>query len=61
MPSERRGWQGQRHRRPSATAKEIAAVLGHTSLDEVETYTRDADQLRLADAAMARLIQSEFT
>jgi len=39
-----------------ATAKEVAAVLGHTGLDQVETYTRDADQRRLADAAMQKLI-----
>lgn len=42
-----------------ATTKEIAAVLGHTSLDEVETYTRDADQRRLADQGIARLIEAE--
>ena len=42
-----------------ATAKEIAAVPGHTSLDEVETYTRDADQRRLADAAMQKLIGAD--
>lgn len=47
---------GRRMAEAGATAKEIAAVLGHTSLDEVETYTRDADQRRLADSAMRKLI-----
>lgn len=48
---------GRRMAEAGATAKEIAAVLGHTSLDEVETYTRDADQKRLADSAMQKLIE----
>jgi len=52
---------GRRMAEAGASAKEIAAVLGHTSLDEVETYTRDADQLRLADAAMARLMAADGT
>jgi integrase len=34
--------------------KEIAAHTGHASLREVERYTKAADQLRLARAAMAR-------
>jgi integrase len=33
----------------------IAAVTGHTTLKEVERYTRDADQARLADQAIATL------
>lgn len=49
---------GRRMAEAGATAKEIAAVLGHTSLDEVETYTRSADQSRLADSAMAKLISA---
>lgn len=50
---------GRRMAEAGASAKEIAAVLGHTSLDEVETYTRDADQLRLADAAIQKLLEAE--
>jgi integrase len=36
------------------SAHEIAAISGHKSLKEVERYTRNADQARLARAAMAR-------
>ena len=46
---------GRRLADAGCTAKQIAAVLGHQTLDEVETYTRDADQGRLADDAFARL------
>jgi integrase len=45
---------GRRLAEAGCTAKEIAAVLGHTTLTEVERYTRDADQKKLADAAMKR-------
>src|SRR5262249_48129863 len=38
-----------------ATAHEIAAVTGHMSLEEVERYTRAAQKMKLADAAMAKL------
>jgi enterobacteria phage integrase len=31
------------------------AVLGHKTLTEAERYTRDADQLQLAGAAVAKL------
>jgi integrase len=37
------------------SANEIAAVTGHKTLQEVERYTRAADQKRLASAAVARL------
>jgi integrase len=50
---------GRRLAEAGATAKEIAAVLGHSTLDEVETYTRDADQVGLADAAMKKLVGGE--
>lgn len=50
---------GRRLAEAGATAKEIAAILGHSTLDEVETYTRDADQAQLADAAMSKLIRAE--
>lgn len=46
---------GRRMAEAGCTAKEIAAVLGHATLAEVETYTADADQARLADAAVAKL------
>lgn len=46
---------GRRLAEAGCTAKQIAAVLGHQTLDEVETYTRDTDQGRLADDAFARL------
>jgi integrase len=37
------------------TAPEIAAWSGHLSLSEVQRYIREADQLRLADAAASKL------
>jgi integrase len=37
------------------TPHEIAAVTGHRSLQEVERYTRGADQRRLAASAVVRL------
>jgi hypothetical protein len=33
---------------------EIAAISGHATLKEIERYTKAADQLRLARAAMER-------
>jgi len=51
--------QGRRLAEADATSKEIAASLGQTSLGEVETYTRSADQARLADSAMRKLIRSQ--
>jgi integrase len=38
-----------------SSSKEIQAVSGHRTLGEIERYTRDADQRRLAAAAMMRL------
>jgi integrase len=38
------------------TVHEIAAISGHKSLKEVERYTRGADQKRLAQAAMERIV-----
>jgi len=46
---------GRRLAEAGCSAKQIAAVLGHASLTEVERYTRDADQERLADAAIEAL------
>jgi integrase len=37
------------------TAHEIAAVTGHRSLRDIETYTRAADQVMRSDAAMAKV------
>lgn len=37
------------------TAKQIMAILGHRSLSEAERYTRDADQIGLADEAIGKL------
>ena len=34
------------------TVKEIAAITGHTTLGEIERYTRDADQAALAERAL---------
>jgi integrase len=38
---------------------QIAAVLGHATLSEVQRYTRDADRKRLADEAMKKLIEGK--
>ena len=46
---------GRRLAEAGCSAREIMAVLGHRSLGEAERYTRDADQARLAAAAMTRL------
>ncbi len=35
--------------------KEIASITGHKSLGMIEKYTRDADQKKLAGAAILRL------
>jgi integrase len=37
------------------TTREIMAISGHKTIEEVERYTRSADQKKLAQAAMARL------
>jgi len=36
------------------TAHEIAAITGHASLNEVQRYTRAADQQKLAASAMEK-------
>lgn len=38
------------------TAHEIQSITGHKTLGEVQRYTRDADQKRLAEAAAGHLI-----
>jgi integrase len=39
----------------ASTTKEMQAVSGHRSLSEIERYTARADQVRLADSAIAKL------
>lgn len=46
---------GRRLADAGCTPHEIMAVLGHKTLSEAERYTRDADQLRLAGAAIIKL------
>jgi enterobacteria phage integrase len=48
---------GRRLADAGCTAREIMAILGHTSLSEAERYTREADQARLARSAMLKLEQ----
>jgi ribosomal protein L14E/L6E/L27E len=35
------------------TSKQIQAITGHKSLEEVERYTKEAEQVLLAQQAMA--------
>jgi integrase len=46
---------GRRLAEAGCTANEIMAVLGHVTLEQAEEYTRDADQARLASAAVMKL------
>jgi enterobacteria phage integrase len=46
---------GRRLAEAGCSSRELMAVLGHKTLAEAERYTRDADQVRLATAAVARL------
>jgi integrase len=46
---------GRRLAEAGCSSRELMAVLGHKTLSEAERYTRDADQARLANAAVARL------
>ncbi|WP_426036439.1 tyrosine-type recombinase/integrase [Brevundimonas sp. DC300-4] len=50
---------GRRLAEAGCTEKQIAAVLGHTSLGEVARYTAEANQVGLADDAMDTLEKSE--
>jgi len=38
--------------------KQIAAISGHASLDEVARYTKAADKARLARDAMAQMVKA---
>jgi enterobacteria phage integrase len=46
---------GRRLAEAGCTTKQIMAILGHKSIEEAERYTSDADQIKLATAAMAML------
>ncbi|GLI93938.1 tyrosine-type recombinase/integrase [Methylocystis echinoides] len=46
---------GRRLAEAGCTPHQIMAVLGHKTLSEAERYTRDADQERLAEAAIIQL------
>jgi integrase len=46
---------GRRLAEAGCTVHEIMAVLGHKTLSEAERYTREADQVQLATAAVAKL------
>jgi len=46
---------GRRLAEAGCSAHEIMSILGHQTLSEAERYTRDADQARLARAAMAKM------
>lgn len=50
---------GRRLAEAECTAKEIAAILGHRTLNEVARYTRDADQAKLSETAMRKLGRGE--
>lgn len=50
---------GRRLAEAGCTAKEIMAILGHKTLSEAERYTRDADQVQLASAAILKLERGE--
>jgi site-specific recombinase XerD len=46
---------GRRLTEAGATTREAMAILGHTTISEVERYSRSADDSRLAVAAMGRI------
>ncbi len=46
---------GRRLAEAGCSAHEIMSILGHRSLAEAERYTKEADQKRLAAAAISRL------
>jgi integrase len=41
------------------SANEIAAISGHTSLNEVARYTKAAEQMHLAEQALGRQLRAE--
>jgi integrase len=48
---------GRRLAEMGCSAHQIAAILGHASLSEVERYTKAADRKRLAREGMAKLVE----
>lgn len=48
---------GRRLAEIGCSANQIAAILGHASLNEVARYTKAADRKRMAREAMAKLIE----
>lgn len=50
---------GRRLAEAGCSEKQIAAILGHASLNEVARYTREANQAHLADDAMEMLERAE--
>ena len=43
----------------SGTAHEIMAILGHSTLEEAERYTREANAAKLADSGLAKAFGDE--
>jgi hypothetical protein len=41
------------------TAHQISAITGHTTLSEVERYTREANKKHLAEQAIKKLIEDK--
>ena len=48
---------GRRLAEIGCSANQIAAILGHASLSEVQRYTKAADSKRMAREAMAKLVE----
>ena len=48
---------GRRLAEMGCSTNQIAAILGHASLSEVQRYTKAADRKRMAREAMAKLIE----
>ncbi len=48
---------GRRLAEIGCSAKQIAAILGHATLKEVQRYTDAADRKRMAREAMMKLIE----
>ena len=50
---------GRRLAEAGCSAQQIMAILGHQSMQEADRYTRDVDQARLGDDAIAALVRTE--
>ena len=55
QPHGLRKTAGRRLAEAGCSTKQIMSVLGHKSIAEAERYTSDADQIKLATAAMSLL------